>query len=175
MNKKHIKLPQNFKRVNYYAGKMLTPEDFKTDQQYFKDRMKLHNRFLHGYGTVSGLGVSIADKSTEALVVSLGYAIDPDGNDVILPKDMLGSFPSAGIAAYLVLCWAEREVDLIPFLYSSSEGEQLVASRIEEYAVLKYETDKRKADQTGVVLARLKKIRGKWKIDKQFRARRIRT
>jgi len=175
MNKKPIELLLNLKRVNYFAGKMLTPEDFRTEQQYFKDRMKLHNRFLHGYGIVSGLGVSISAKSPEAIVVSPGYAIDPQGNDVILSMDMQGSFPSAGTAAYLVLCWAEREVDLMPISYSGGEGEQLVASRIEEYALLKYETDKRKADQTGVVLARLKKIRGKWKIDKQFRTHRVRT
>jgi hypothetical protein len=174
MNKKPVELLLNLKRVNYFAGKMLTPEDFQTEQQYFKDRMKLHNRFLHGYGIVSGLGVTISDQSPEALMVSRGYAIDPYGNDVIVPKDMQGLFPVDGNSAYLVLCWAEREVDLMPIFSSGGEGEQLMASRIEEYAVLKYETDKRKADQTGVVLARLKKIHGKWKIDKQFRAHRVR-
>ena len=175
MNKKHIELPQNLKRVNYYAGKLLTAEDFQTEQQYFKDRIKLHNRFLHGYGIVSGLEVSISSKLPEALTVSRGYAIDPLGNDVILPMDMQASFPTAGIAVYLVLCWAERGIDLMPMLSSGGEGEQLTASRIEEYALLKYETNKHQANQTGVVLARLKKIRGKWKIDKQFRAHRVRA
>ena len=175
MNKKPIDLPQNLKRVNYYAGKMLTLEDFKADQQYFKDRMKLHNRFLHGYGIVSGLEISLSNKLAEVLIVSPGYAIDPRGNDLILPKDVQATMPAKGNSIYLVLRWAEREVDLIPLLSSSVEGEQFVATRIEEYAVLEDETDKRKATQAGAVLARLKKIRGKWKVDKQFRAHRVRT
>lgn len=122
MNKNHIELPQNFKRVNYYAGKMLTLEDFKTDQQYYKDRMKLHNRFLHGCGIVSGLKISLSNKLGDVLVVSPGYAIDPHGNDVILPKDLLASLPAKGISVYLVLRWAEREVDLMPSCLAALKG-----------------------------------------------------
>jgi hypothetical protein len=175
MNKRYVDILKNLKRVNYFTGKLLTLDDFQTEQQYFKDRMDLHNRYLHGNGIVSGLEASLSTKSPCTLRISPGYAIDAYGNDVIAPADLQGPLPADGNSAYLVLCWAEREVDLIPFLNSGGEGEQLVASHLEEYAVLKYEFDKRKASQTGVILARLKKVRGKWKIDKQFHPHRIRA
>lgn len=172
MNKKPVVIPFHLKRVNYPAGMVLTQDDFLAEQQYFRDRLNLHNCYLHGHGIVAGLDVSL---SNNVLKVSAGYAIDPQGNDVILPVDQLGPFPATGASAYLVLHWAERETDLLPSLNSNDEGESMMASRMEEYGMLEYETNKSKASQTGVVLARLKKIRGKWKVDKQFHAHRVRT
>ena len=36
---------------------MLGVNDFRTEQAYFREKQKLHNRCLHGYGTVCGLMV----------------------------------------------------------------------------------------------------------------------
>jgi hypothetical protein len=53
--------------------------------------------------------------------------------------------------------------------------DQIVPSRVEEYAILKYEADQDEAKQTGVVLARFKNVRGKWEVDKKFRVRRAKA
>jgi len=45
------------KRLNYFFGQMLGVQDFRTEQAYFREKLKLHNRCLHGYGTVCGLMV----------------------------------------------------------------------------------------------------------------------
>src|SRR5260370_1856644 len=36
---------------------MLSAEDFRTEQDFFREKLKLHNRCLHGYGVVCGLPV----------------------------------------------------------------------------------------------------------------------
>ena len=46
-----------FKRLKYSYGQMLGADDFHTEQNYFREKFKLHNRCLHGYGTVCGLMV----------------------------------------------------------------------------------------------------------------------
>jgi len=45
----------DFRRLNYFYGQMLSAADFQTEQNFFREKMKLHNRCLHGYGTVCGL------------------------------------------------------------------------------------------------------------------------
>lgn len=48
----------DLKRINYFHGQMLGVNDFRTEQTYFREKQKLHNRCLHGYGTVCGLMVA---------------------------------------------------------------------------------------------------------------------
>jgi hypothetical protein len=47
-----------FERLNYFFGQMLSAADFRTEQSYFREKLKLHNRCLHGYGVVCGLEVT---------------------------------------------------------------------------------------------------------------------
>src|ERR1700719_3471012 len=46
-----------FLRLRYFYGRMLSAEDFQTEQNFFREKLKLHNRCLHGYGVVCGLRV----------------------------------------------------------------------------------------------------------------------
>src|SRR5450432_1324478 len=46
-----------FDRLNYFYGQMLSARDFKSEQDFFREKLKLHNRCLHGYGVVCGLEV----------------------------------------------------------------------------------------------------------------------
>src|SRR5688572_22836164 len=45
------------KRLRYFYGQMLGVHDFQSEQNYFREKLKLHNRCLHGYGVVCGLMV----------------------------------------------------------------------------------------------------------------------
>ncbi len=47
----------DFTRLRYFYGQMLAAQDLQTEQDYFREKLKLHNRCLHGYGTVCGLKV----------------------------------------------------------------------------------------------------------------------
>jgi len=44
------------RRVNYFAGRLLTAEDFRAEQEYHREKSRRHNRRLHGSGVASGLG-----------------------------------------------------------------------------------------------------------------------
>jgi len=44
-------------RVNYFYGQMLGVREFQSEQRYFHDKQRLHNRYLHGFGVVCGLAV----------------------------------------------------------------------------------------------------------------------
>lgn len=50
----------DLRRLNYFFGQMLGVDDFRSEQSYFREKHKLHNRCLHGYGTVCGLLVKPA-------------------------------------------------------------------------------------------------------------------
>ena len=47
------------RRVNFFDGLLLTAADLAAEQEYHRGMRYLHNR-LHGYGTVSGLEVTVA-------------------------------------------------------------------------------------------------------------------
>ena len=49
------------KRVCYSTGLVLGVDEFRQEQEYFLAKDRLHQRALHGYGTVCGLKVSIED------------------------------------------------------------------------------------------------------------------
>jgi hypothetical protein len=53
-----------FDRLNYFYGQGLGAHDFRTEQDFFREKLKLHNRCLHGYGTVCGLQV-VQDKPAD--------------------------------------------------------------------------------------------------------------
>jgi hypothetical protein len=46
-----------FRRLNYFYGQMLGAQDFQAEQNFFREKLQLHNRCLHGYGVVCGLQI----------------------------------------------------------------------------------------------------------------------
>lgn len=50
-------LVPHFDRLNYFYGQLLSVDDLRTEQAYFREKLKLHNRCLHGYGALCGLRV----------------------------------------------------------------------------------------------------------------------
>jgi hypothetical protein len=50
-------VPQ-FDRLSYFYGQMLHARDLQAEQAYFREKLKLHNRCLHGWGVVCGLQVT---------------------------------------------------------------------------------------------------------------------
>jgi hypothetical protein len=47
----------DFTRLRYFHGQLLGHHDFQNEQDYFREKLKLLNRCLQGYGTVCGLKV----------------------------------------------------------------------------------------------------------------------
>jgi hypothetical protein len=174
MNKNRIEIPLYLKRTNFFAGRILTAADFQAEQSYFRERMRLHNLNCHGSGIVSGLEVSTSEGPARSIIVSPGTALDPLGNEINLFSAVRCPLPQKLNIAYLVLYWAERETDPVP-IHENDTGLSM-ASRVEEYAILQYQTSESPADShTGIVLARLIKVRRQWKVDQEFQVPRARA
>lgn len=76
-----------FKRNNYFFGKLLTVNDFQLEQQYFKGKHELTNQLFHGSGIAEGLVVEELKQYDGEWKIKLtkGIAIDRLGNDIIVP------------------------------------------------------------------------------------------
>jgi hypothetical protein len=70
------------RRVNYFSGQLLSPEDLQAEQDYHREMRYLHNRLL-GHGVVHGLEVTVGDGSTVS--VGPGLAIDRRGRELVIP------------------------------------------------------------------------------------------
>jgi hypothetical protein len=84
------KFEQPLKRVVFEPGMLLGVEATTSEQDYHRRRLVRHQYWLHGYGTVAGLVVSLQAEEPEnidqhiltKLIVSPGIAIDGLGREV---------------------------------------------------------------------------------------------
>lgn len=70
-----------FERNRYYYGKLLTEQDFRSEQRYMNDKRRLINRFLHGTGIVAGFEVVRMDE--KSISVEAGIALDGAGREIV--------------------------------------------------------------------------------------------
>ena len=70
-------------RLRYFSRQLLTADDMRTEQEYFREKQRRHNRLLHGAGTVCGLEV-MADPEAGPMAVKIcpGYALGPLGDEI---------------------------------------------------------------------------------------------
>ena len=71
-----------FERNKYFYGKLLTVDDFETEQRYMNDKRRVLNRFLYGTGVVCGLNVVPIDDMT--ISVEPGLALDFSGREIVV-------------------------------------------------------------------------------------------
>src|SRR5438105_2411390 len=70
-------------RPRFFAGQLITENDLNLLIHYLREKNKLHNRYLHGWGVVCGLEV-VCSPCDGKVTVREGYAIDPCGEDIIV-------------------------------------------------------------------------------------------
>lgn len=77
----------------YYPRQLITPADLTLEQDYFRDRLRRHNRLLHGWGVVCGALVcpvqAVNDDgplsySPWLVQVQPGYVLGPYGDEIML-------------------------------------------------------------------------------------------
>lgn len=167
---------RHLKRNRFFTGKLLTADDLELEQEYFRERLKRHNRYLHGFGVVFGLEVS---KRGSAAVISPGLAIDCQGNEIVVPEPLEQALPSrdSGSTLFLSISYVEKETDPV-HLPDCSEMEN---SSVEESAVAIF--DKGNANHGhrhfkgrwracgkshGLTIARLRFSSGQWRLDRRL-------
>ncbi len=147
------------KRVNYQQGMVLGSDEFMQDQYHHRSRDHHATRALHGYGTVSGLAVSVDEASMEVRVAP-GLAVDPAGHLICVPVEYCadlaawvnGRFDPDDVSAASVpsslqivvaLCWTECETDDVPIPADSclTAEDSRAPSRIMDSFLLTLSTD----------------------------------
>src|SRR5919106_5258079 len=75
-------------RPRYFARQLITPAELNLEAEYFAERIRRHNRMLHGWGVVCGAQVcrvrAAAGSGAEPWKVRVrpGFVIDGHGNEV---------------------------------------------------------------------------------------------
>lgn len=129
----NVAKPDPSKRVNYTLGMMLGVDDFNQEFAYLSGRDHWIARDALGYGTLCGLRVSLeATTDGPKISVTSGTALSPRGqlirvcpaqcallnawlsaNEAEVQK-VLSSPLASSIKLYLVLCYRDCPVDLVP-------------------------------------------------------------
>jgi hypothetical protein len=114
---------KGYLRVNHFHGLRLESEDFETGERYHVEKRKLHNRCLHGWGVVprfeGALKVVSRRRGDMSVDVSPGYAIDGQGNDLILwePRivtiDPGKQLPQLPATAHIVIKYVDEPVQFV--------------------------------------------------------------
>lgn len=146
------------KRVRYTTGLVMGVDEFQQDQFYLMERDHLHQRSLHGYGVVSGLGIEtrVNAQSRWEVVVAPGLAVTPRGLSVCVDEsqcanlddwldrhqdELTGSPPliPGALPLWVVLCPRECETDPVPVLGDPcrTEEDATVPSRVADDFELK--------------------------------------
>lgn len=90
-------------RPRYFDRQLITSEDLNQEQRYFREKLRRHNRLLHGWGVVCGALVCPAvdtngDNKTWVVSVKPGYALGPYGDEILIDRECEFELRSSGLA-----------------------------------------------------------------------------
>jgi hypothetical protein len=151
-------------RLRYFAGRVLSAEDLADEQEYLLERLRRHNRRLHGWGVVDGLEIGVEDGAE--ICISPGCAIDACGNDIVVERELRVPTPAPGARSHEIavrLIHAERPVDPVPAPWP--DGVQ--PSRVAESVALRLGG----REGEGIAIGRLVWTHGRWCVDATFAPR----
>src|SRR5262245_57322951 len=76
-------------RPRFFVRQLITPDDLTLGQDYLRNKMRRHNRYLHGWGVVCGARVDLpASKAPWLVVIRKGYILGPFGDEIVIEKDL---------------------------------------------------------------------------------------
>ena len=70
-------------RTRFFPRQLVGPDDLTQDQIYFREKLRRHNRMLHGWGVVCGACVGAGKTSCE-VIVQPGYILGPYGDEIVI-------------------------------------------------------------------------------------------
>lgn len=90
-------------RPRYFARQMLTQAELTLEQNYFRDRLRRHNRLLHGWGVVCGANVCAIPKEDKSgpeawkIRVMPGYILGPYGDEIVIDCERVVDLRTSGV------------------------------------------------------------------------------
>ncbi len=82
-------------RPRYFPRQLITPSEMTLEQDYFRNKLRRHNRLLHGWGVVCGALVCPMPKADGngfepwKVVVKSGYILGPYGDEIMIDCDRI--------------------------------------------------------------------------------------
>ena len=89
-------------RPRYFARQMLTQAELTLEQNYFRDRLRRHNRLLHGWGVVCGANICAIPKEDQSgpeawkVRITPGYILGPYGDEIVIDCERIVDLRRAG-------------------------------------------------------------------------------
>src|SRR6266850_153204 len=114
-------------RPRYFARQLLTPTEMTLEQTYFRDKLRRHNRLMHGWGVVCGAVVCIVPRADGngpepwKVKITPGYVLGPYGDEIVIDKTRIidlrtpgatcttGENPVEQIDPWCSQVWVERK------------------------------------------------------------------
>jgi len=166
----------SLERPRFFSSKLLRTEDLALEQQYFREKLRRHNRNLHGFGIVSGLKVTT---DSGKILVDAGMALDCQGNDVVIGTAQMLS-PPAGSDD-----WRTAYVNL---RYTEDSSEPVATQGVAQDSMIKESfeivVDRENLNRShrhlrarwlacgephGLTIAKLKHSSQGWRVDRRYR------
>ncbi|HUS12418.1 MAG TPA: hypothetical protein VMZ30_18265 [Pyrinomonadaceae bacterium] len=90
-------------RPRYYARQLITSDDLTLEQEYFRNKLRAHNRLLHGWGVVCGAHVCPRPAAGDwgyrpwEVVIEPGYIMGPYGDEIIIDCERVVDLRTNGV------------------------------------------------------------------------------
>jgi len=90
-------------RPRYFPRQLITPAEMTLEQNYFRDKMRRHNRLLHGWGVVCGAQVCLVPKPDKSdaepwkVAVHPGYILGPYGDEIVIDRERVVDLRTEGL------------------------------------------------------------------------------
>jgi hypothetical protein len=76
-------------RVRFFPRQLISADDLTLEQSYFRNKLRRHNRLLHGWGIVCGALVSMSDSTTAAeAIIGPGCILGPYGDEIVIDRSL---------------------------------------------------------------------------------------
>jgi hypothetical protein len=94
---------QGAERPRYFPRQLITADDLILEQEYFRNKLRRHNRLLRGWGVVCGAKVCPLPQATGSPVpwkvkVAPGYILGPYGDEILIDCERTVDLRTNGIS-----------------------------------------------------------------------------
>ena len=166
----------SLERPRFFSSKLLRTEDLALEQQYFREKLRRHNRSLHGFGIVSGLKVTT---DSGKIAVDAGMALDCQGNEVVIGMTQMLSPPASSDnwgTAYVNIRYAEDSSDSV-----TTQGGAQASMIKESFEIVVVQENCNRGhrhlrarwlacgEPHALTIAKLKHISQGWRVDRRYR------
>src|SRR5579864_4392637 len=89
-------------RPRYFPRQLITPVELTLEQHYFRDKLRRHNRLLHGWGVACGAQVCLVtdpitrDLKPWTVSVQPGYILGPYGDEILIDQAQVIDLRTSG-------------------------------------------------------------------------------